>query len=340
MQSELLEQLIDGQNLSMEQASSVMNEIMDGKLSDSQFGSIVTALRIKGETSDEVAGMATTMRSRSLKISSSKKLVDTCGTGGDGSGTFNVSTTAAFVVAGSGQPVAKHGNRAMSSSSGSADVLEEIGATIELNPEQVEQCLLETGFAFMFAQTFHPSMKFAAIPRKELGIRTVFNILGPLTNPANAEFQIIGIGTPEVGGLMINVLKKLGAKRAMVLHGTDGLDEISLSAPTRTWELKNNKIIENEISPENFGMNFQTKDSVNDSISVTGIKESARVMTDVLSGKKGPARDITILNAAAALYISNNKISLLEASNIASDSIDSGAAKNTMELFVSRTNGF
>ncbi|GIT17182.1 MAG: hypothetical protein CM1200mP38_8390 [Dehalococcoidia bacterium] len=139
---------------------------------------------------------------------------------------------------------------------------------------------------------------------------------------------------------MINVLKKLGAKRAMVLHGTDGLDEISLSAPTRTWELKNNKIIENEISPENFGMNFQTKDSVNDSISVTGIKESARVMTDVLSGKKGPARDITILNAAAALYISNNKISLLEASNIASDSIDSGAAKNTMELFVSRTNGF
>ena len=173
MQSELLEQLIDGQNLSMEQASSVMNEIMDGKLSDSQFGSIVTALRIKGETSDEVAGMATTMRSRSLKISSSKKLVDTCGTGGDGSGSFNVSTTAAFVVAGSGQPVAKHGNRAMSSSSGSADVLEEIGATIELNPEQVEQCLSETGFAFMFAQTFHPSMKFAAIPRKELGIRTV-----------------------------------------------------------------------------------------------------------------------------------------------------------------------
>ena len=228
----------------------------------------------------------------------------------------------------------------MSSSSGSADVLEEIGATIELNPEQVEQCLSETGFAFMFAQTFHPSMKFAAIPRKELGIRTVFNILGPLTNPANAEFQIIGIGTPEVGGLMINVLKKLGAKRAMVIHGTDGLDEISLSAPTRTWELKNNKIIENEISPENFGMNFQTKDSVNDSISVTGIKESARVMTDVLSGKKGPARDITILNAAAALYISNNKISLLEASNIASDSIDSGAAKNTMELFVNRTNGF
>jgi len=340
MKAKLLEQLIRGQNLSIEQSSTVMNEIMDGDMSPSQFGSFVTALRIKGETVDEVAGMATVMRARSLKVSSQRSLVDTCGTGGDGSGTFNVSTTAAFVVAGSGLSVAKHGNRAMSSKSGSADVLEKIGATIELTPEQIEYCLSETRFAFMFAQIFHPSMKFAAIPRRELGIRTVFNILGPLTNPASAEFQVIGIGSPEVGGVMINVLKKLGTKRAMIVHGTDGLDEISLSAPTKTWELKNDEIFENEISPEDFGIKPKTKTSVNREISVSGIEESANVLTDVLSGESGSARDITILNAAAAIYVSNSDISLLDASKIASDSIDSGAAKETMESFIRLSNSF
>ena len=223
---DLIQKLIDGKNLTFEESKIAMNHIMEGTSTEAQFGAFVTSLRIKGETVDEVAGMASVMRDKSLKVNVGGILLDTCGTGGDGKNTFNISTGAAFVVAGLGVKIAKHGNRAMSGSTGSADVLEQLGANINLSPESVGRLINDAGFGFMFAQGFHPSMKFAAGPRREIGIRTVFNILGPLTNPAGATNQLIGVSDSTVGELMASVLAKLGVDRALVVHGDDGLDEI------------------------------------------------------------------------------------------------------------------
>ena len=224
-----IKQLISKKSLTKTQAQQVMNEIMSGEVTGSQFGAFVTSLMLKGETANEVAGLATSMREHSLKVSVSEKIIlDTCGTGGDNSNTFNISTASGLILAGCGLKIAKHGNRAMSGNSGSADVLERLGVKINLSPKGVSKCIQETNFGFMFAQIYHPSMKFAAGPRKELGIKTVFNILGPLTNPANANHQIIGVYSPSVGNLMAEVLKILGSSRAMVVHSADGIDEISL----------------------------------------------------------------------------------------------------------------
>ena len=226
------ETLVNGQSLTADQAAAAMDEIMSGQATPAQFGAFVAALRMKGETVDEVAGMARVMREKSLHVEFEGPLLDTCGTGGDGAGTFNVSTTVGLVAAGAGVTVAKHGNRAMSGACGSADVLEALGVNIDLSPEGVSRCMEKAAFGFMFAQRYHPSMRFAAGPRREIGIRTIFNILGPLTNPAGAAHQVIGVADPSVGEKMALVLRSLGSKHAIIVHGSDGLDEVTPGGET------------------------------------------------------------------------------------------------------------
>ena len=327
---EAIEAVVSGESLSMETAAQVMNEIMSGEATPAQFGAFVTALRLKGETVDEIAGMAQIMREHSLHVEVDGNLVDTCGTGGDGSGTFNISTAAAFVAAGAGAKVAKHGNRAMSGSSGSADVLEALGAKIELSPESVTRCINETGFGFMFAQGFHPSMRFAAGPRREIGIRTVFNILGPLTNPAGAGAQVIGVADASMASKMAQVLGRLGSRRAFVVHGSDGLDEISIAGPTRIWELEEGHVIEYEISPEDAGLSSAPLSE----IQASDAEASARILRAVLEGEPGAARDIVVLNAAAALLAGEIVDSLEEGVQAAAASVDSGKALRSLEAFV------
>ena len=327
---EAIEVVVSGESLSMEAAAQVMNEIMSGEATPAQFGAFVTALRLKGESVDEIAGMAQVMREHSLHVQVDGPLVDTCGTGGDGSGTFNISTAAAFVAAGAGAKVAKHGNRAMSGSSGSADVLEALGAKIDLSPESVTRCINETGFGFMFAQGFHPSMRFAAGPRREIGIRTVFNILGPLTNPAGAGAQVIGVADASMANKMAQVLGRLGSRRAFVVHGSDGLDEISIAGPTRVWELEEGFVSEYEISPEDAGVSRAPLSE----IQASDAEASARILRAVLQGESGAARDIVVLNAAAALLAGELVGSLEEGVQAAAASVDSGKALQSLEAFV------
>jgi anthranilate phosphoribosyltransferase len=327
---EAIEAVVSGESLSMEAAAQVMNEIMSGEATPAQFGAFVTALRLKGETVDEIAGMAQVMREHSLHVQVDGPLVDTCGTGGDGSGTFNISTAAAFVAAGAGAKVAKHGNRAMSGSSGSADVLEALGAKIDLSPESVTRCINETGFGFMFAQGFHPSMRFAATPRREIGIRTVFNILGPLTNPAGAGAQVIGVADASMASKMAQVLGRLGSRRAFVVHGSDGLDEISITGPTRIWELEDGNVSGYEISPEDAGL---SRAPLNE-IQASDAEASARIFRAVLEGEPGAARDIVVLNAAAALLAGELVGSLEEGVQAAAASVDSGKALQSIEAFI------
>ena len=327
---EAIEAVVNGESLSMETAAQAMNEIMSGDATPAQFGAFVTALRLKGETVDEIAGMAQVMREHSLHVEVDGALVDTCGTGGDGSGTFNISTTAAFVAAGAGAKVAKHGNRAMSSSSGSADVLEALGANIDLTPESVARCINETGFGFMFAQGFHPSMRFAAGPRREIGIRTVFNILGPLTNPAGAGAQVIGVADVSMASKMARALSRLGSSRALVVHGNDGLDEITIADSTSVWELRDGSVSEYDISPAELGVNRSPLSEVQASNS----EASAWLLREVLDGKAGPARDVVLLNAAAALLAGDIVGTLSDGVQAAANSIDSGSAKARLESFV------
>ena len=330
-----IKQLISKKSLTKTQAQHVMNEIMSGEVTGSQFGAFVTSLMLKGETADEVAGLATSMREHSLKVSVNEKIIlDTCGTGGDNSNTFNISTASGLILAGCGLKIAKHGNRAMSGKSGSADVLEQLGVNINLSPESVSKCIQETNFGFMFAQIFHPSMKFAAAPRKELGIKTVFNILGPLTNPANANHQIIGVYSPSVGNLMAEVLKILGSSRAMIVHSADGIDEISLWDKTKIWELKNNEISNYEITHENFGLN---KINSNE-LKVDSPKESVKIIQNILSGEKSAARDVALANAAAGLLIAGKVDSLIKGIEIAQKSIDSGNALNQLNKLIQISN--
>jgi len=332
---ESIDALVEGRSLTMDQAAQVMDEIMDGEATPAQFGAFVTALRLKGETVDEVAGMARTMRQKSLHVSVDGPLVDTCGTGGDASGTFNISTTAAFVVAGAGVKVAKHGNRAMSGACGSADVLEALGVKIDLGPDGVKRCLKEVGFGFMFAQIFHPSMRFAAGPRREIGIRTVFNILGPLTNPANAGAQLIGVADPAVAEKMAAVLGRLGTAHALVVHGRDGLDEISLGDTTDVWELKEGQVSTSVIEPEDMGLDRVGKDA----LKVLDAEESAQKARQVLDGAPGPARNVVLANAAGALLAADKVSSLREGVSVAAESIDSGAARRSLDALVALSQG-
>ena len=327
---ESIADVVEGRSLTMDQAAATMTEIMGGEATPAQFGALVTALRLKGETVEEIAGMARVMRDKSLHVSVDGPLVDTCGTGGDASGTFNISTTAGFVVAGAGVNVAKHGNRAMSGACGSADVLEALGVNIQLGPEGVGRCIEDVGFGFMFAQTFHPSMKFAAGPRREIGIRTVFNILGPLTNPAGAISQVIGVADPSVAENLANVLRLLGSKRALVVHGADGLDEVTLGDDTHVWELKEGAVSSYDVTPEDFGLSPADAGT----LKVSSAEESADMMRNVLQGQAGPERDVVLANAAAALMAADIVSTLEDGVQVAAQAIDSGSARQKLESLV------
>jgi anthranilate phosphoribosyltransferase len=330
MIKEAIAQLVGGHSLTMDEASAVMNEIMEGSATPAQFGAFVTALRLKGETVEEIAGFARTMRSKALRVSISETVVDTCGTGGDGKGTFNISTTAAFVVAACGLKVAKHGNRAMSSQCGSADVLEALGVKIDLNPEQVQKCLEKVGIGFMLAPVFHPAMKFAAAPRKEVGIRTVFNILGPLTNPARAKAQVLGVPKKDLTEKMAAVLKMLDCQHALVVHGEDGLDEITVTGKTFIAELKDGKIRNYEITPEEVGLSRAAAETLKGGTA----EGNAELLRSILSGRRGAQRDIVLMNAAAALIAGDKTVSFKEGIALANAAIDSGNALQKLEEFI------
>ena len=325
---EAIEKLIRGADLSQEEAAQVMEEIMTGEATPAQFGAFVIGLRLKGETVDEMTGLAAVMRDKSLKVDFSGPSVDTCGTGGDDLGTFNISTVAAFVVAGAGIAVAKHGNRAMTSKSGSADVLEKQGVKIDLGPEGVKRCMEEVGIGFMFAPRFHPAMKFAVQPRREIGVRTVFNILGPLTNPAGARAQVLGVPTDSVGEKMVQVLQRLGSERAIVVHAEDGLDEISLNSNTSVWELKDRSIKHYTIGPDDLGLAPASLQS----LAGGSVEDNADTMTEVLKGASGPRRDVVVANAAGGIVAGGKAADLREGVQLAQESIDSGRALEKLEL--------
>ena len=327
MIKEAIDILVSGKSLTTEQAAGVMKEIMDGEATPAQFGSFVTALRLKGETVEEVAGMARVMREKSVPVSVSGPLVDTCGTGGDASKTFNISTTAAFVVAGAGLKVAKHGNRGMSSGCGSADVLDALGVKIELGAPEVEKCLEYVGIGFMFAPVFHPAMKYAAPSRREIGIRTVFNILGPMTNPAGAQSQLLGVFEESLAMKMAQVLCLLGCRHALVVHGEDGLDEITLGGKTTVCELKGEEISRYYIDPEDFGFPRTGLSSLRGGPP----QENADILRRVLRGEKGPYRDIVLVNAAATLVAGDLAKDLEKGVRLASEAIDSGRAMEKLE---------
>ena len=330
MIQEAIETLVTGESLTADQAGAAMGEIMSGQATPAQFAAFVTALRMKGESPDEVAGMARVMRERSVHVEFEGPLLDTCGTGGDGAGIFNVSTTAGLVAAGAGVKVAKHGNRAMSGACGSADVLDALGVKIDLSPEGVRCCLQEVGFGFMFAQRYHPSMRFAAAPRREIGIRTVFNILGPLTNPAGAAAQVIGVADPGVGETMARVLRSLGSKHALIVHGSDGLDEVTSGGETHVWEMKDGKVTTGAISPEQMGF----ERSPPGLLRIGSPEESAEMVKAVLAGVSGPSRDVVLMNASAALLAADRVDSLQDGVAMAAESVDGGAANRTLEALI------
>jgi len=322
--------LVQGKSLTMEQAAGAMEQIMGGEATPAQFGAFVTALRIKGETVDEIAGLAQVMRDKATRVDVEPPVVDTCGTGGDNSGSFNISTAAAFVVAGAGLKVAKHGNRAMTSHSGSADVLEALGVKIDLGPDDVRRCLDEVGIGFMFAQVFHPAMKYAAAPRREIGIRTVFNILGPLTNPAGATAQVVGVADGALTMKIAQVLQRLGSCHALVVHGEDGLDEMSLSAKTVVCELKKGLIFAYSVAPEDVGLIRVPKKN----IAGASAAENAEAMQRLFCGQESPYRDIVLLNAAAALLAGDVADGLKEGLEGARESIDTGKAARKLRNLV------
>jgi anthranilate phosphoribosyltransferase len=328
---EALQAVLAGRSLTADEAAAAMTVIMDGEATPAQIGALLTALRMKGESVEEIAGFARVMRARSLRITpDAAPLVDTCGTGGARLKTFNVSTTAAFVVAGAGVAVAKHGNRAASSKSGSADVLEALGVDITREPEAVRRCIEAVGVGFLFAQRFHPAMKHAAPVRRELGIRTVFNILGPLTNPAGAPCQVMGVYAPALTEPLARVLGLLGSRRAFVVHGMAGLDEWSTVGVTRVSELRDGQVTTREMTPGDVGLPEATIDDLTGGLP----EENAAITRRILAGEGGPRRDIVLLNAAAALVAAGVVEVIPDGIQRAAVSIDSGAAIAKLEALV------
>lgn len=313
---------------------SAMNEIMEGEASNAQIGAFITALRMKGETIEELAGAAKVMRAKAAKIKVDGTIVDTCGTGGDGTNTFNISTACAFVAAGGGLRVAKHGNRSVSSQCGSADVLHALGVRIDCAPEQVKECIRKIGIGFLYAPIFHSAMKYAAPPRREIGIRTIFNLLGPLSNPAAANVQLLGVYDAALTLVMAEVLKKLGVGAALVVHGEGGFDEITITGSTRVSELKQGKIITYEICPEDFGL----KRGILEDIIGGDANQNAKIIQSVLSGEKGPKRDILLLNAGALFMAAEAAKDFKEGIALAERSIDSGAATEKLKQLIEVTN--
>jgi anthranilate phosphoribosyltransferase len=328
-------QLVAGVSLSETEAVGTMEEIMTGAATAAQIGSFLTALRIKGETVDEVAGLARGMRAQAVHVPLPEQVhaVDTCGTGGDGAGTFNVSTAAGILVASLGQPVAKHGNRAMSSRCGSADVLEALGMQLDLGPEQVATCVRETGFGFMFAPTFHPAMRYVGPVRREIGIRTVFNILGPLNNPAGVRYQVLGVADARSLPLMAEVLLRLGCRRALVVHSDDGLDELSVSAPTQVCEVHGDTgtLQTYSVTPSELGLFEYPRETVLGG----SAQENAATMRRILAGEQsGALSDMVALNSSAALYVMDRVPNLREGVELARETLQTGKALATLDSLV------
>ena len=330
---ESIDTVVSGQSLSMEDASLVMREIMEGEATPAQLGAFLTALALKGETTQEIAGMAKVMREMALQVKVDGELIDTVGTGGDGKNTFNISTATAFVAAGAGLKVAKHGNRAASGSCGSADVLEALGVQIELSPEAVAQCVNEVGVGFMFAPAFHPAMRYAGPVRREIGIRTVFNILGPLTNPAGAQTQLLGVAFPELGGIMAEVLGFLGSHHAMIVHGHGGLDEISLSGDTSVWEVRGGEVEEWPLHVEDTGLPETPIEAIRGGTK----EENAATMRRVFQGEQGPVRDMVLLNSAGVLMVGDKAESIRKGVEMSAGIIDSGAALAKLDQMIEVT---
>lgn len=333
---DVLSQLLERQDLTQDTMLAVMRQVMSGELTPAQISALLIALRAKGETVDEIAAAAMVMRELSTKVAiqDTEHLIDTCGTGGDGIQTFNVSTVCAFVAAASGAKVAKHGGRSVSSTCGSADVLEALGVNVNQTPEQVAASVNEIGIGFMFAPNHHSAMKHAAPVRRELGIRTLFNLLGPMTNPATARRQVMGVFDKNLTGKLAKVLQKLGSEHVLVVHGADGMDEISFTGDTFVAELKNGQVNEYVLNPAQFGLaTHQLKD-----IQIKDAAESKAMILDVLHGKKGAARDIVLMNAGAAIYVSGQASSLQAGIDKAATVIDSGAALEKLNQLIERSN--
>lgn len=332
---EAIEKLVNRVSLSESETIDVMNQIMTGEATPLQVASFLTALRMKGETVEEITGAARVMREKAHRVNVGSNIVlDTCGTGGDQKGTFNISTTCAFVIAAAGVKVAKHGNRSVSSQSGSADVLAALGVKVDAPKECVEACIAEIGIGFLFAPLLHEAMKYAVQPRRDIGIRTIFNLLGPLTNPAMANYQLIGLYSGELVGVIAHVLKNLGSTRAMVVHGLEGLDEISLCGPTRVAELRDREVSEYLIEPEQLGLNRCALADLHGG----SPDQSAAIVREILQGNKGAARDVVLLNSGAALYVSGRADSVKIGMGLAAESIDSGRARYKLEQLVRMTN--
>ena len=333
---EAIRKVVERCDLTEAEAVAAMTEIMDGEATPAQVAAFITALRMKGETVEEITGFVRVMREKSVKVRPmAADLLDTCGTGGDRLDTFNISTTATFVIVGAGVTVAKHGNRAASSSCGSADVLEALGVQLTLDAERVAQCIDKAGLGFMFAPTMHPAMKHAVGPRKEIGVRTVFNLLGPMTNPAGAKRQVIGVFSPVVTETMANVLNSLGTHRAMVFHGLAGLDEISTLGETIISELRNGEVRTYSMQPADVGLD--TASAADLAAGDGGVVDNATALLRVLDGEKSPRRDIVLLNAAAALVVADKAADLRHGIELAAKSIDTGAAMNALEQFKTTT---
>jgi anthranilate phosphoribosyltransferase len=331
MIKEAINSLVSGQSLTFEQASGAMEEIMGGEATPAQIAAFVTALRVKGETADEIAGLASVMRAKAMPVKVTGPAIDVVGTGGDGSGSFNISTAAAFVVAGAGLKVAKHGNRAASSQCGSADVLEALGVKIDLSPEAVAECIESVGIGFMFAPVFHPAMKHAATPRREIGIRTVFNILGPLTNPARTEHLLLGVPSEELGGKIAAVLYRMGTKHSLVVHSRDGMDEISISGSSLVWDVSEDKVSPPyEVSPRNFGFEASSPAEIKGGTP----EENAGALRRLMDGAKGALRNVVVMNAAAALVAGNITSDLKNSARLAEEAIDSGRAREKLDKLV------
>ncbi|MBU4532437.1 MAG: anthranilate phosphoribosyltransferase [Firmicutes bacterium] len=334
MIQQAIQNAVSGNHLSSVAAEEVMTEIMSGGATPAQVGAFLTALRLKGETEDEVAGFVRAMRRKATPVRCGHPLLlDTCGTGGDGAHTFNISTTAAFVVAAAGVPVAKHGNVSVSSKCGSADLLREAGANLELTPEQIGRCLDQVGIAFLFAPRLHSAMRFVAAPRREIGIRTVFNILGPLTNPANPQVQVIGVYSAQVGELVARTLCQLEIQRAFVVYGAGGLDELSLAGPNTVWDVRSGTVSRATIDPADLGLEYVPVEAL-----IGGSPEENLVITRrVLDGGRGVPRNAVALNAALALVASETAGNLAEGYRLSLDVLNSGAAQRKFESFIDFT---
>lgn len=335
MIQEAIKDLIAGADLGRARTRAAMDQIMSGQATDAQIGAFLVALRIKGETVDEIAGCAEVMREKATPIATTRPdLIDTCGTGGDDSGTFNISTAVAFVACGAGLAVAKHGNRSISSHCGSADVLAALGVNVEASPEKVGECIDEVGIGFLFAVALHGAMKHAIGPRRELATRTVFNVLGPLTNPAGAKRQLIGVYDGALTEALAGVLGQLGSERALVVHGSDGLDEITLTGPTQVSELRDGRVSTRQIDPRDFGLQLAPAEALQGGDAAY----NARILREVLDGREGPRRDVVLLNAAAAIAVGGRAEDTTAGLELARASIDSGRARQALDRLVEVSN--